>query len=211
MGSPLSPILGAIALIPLDHAMGAMKNIFYARYMDDWCVLTKTKTALKKVIKRTHEVINVLKFKLHPTKTYIGKISHGFNFLAYYMDHKKILPSKETVRRFFERTTALYEHSHGKPRRRHKNTAERDISEYHVNEEPPTENEFKSILKTVNKKGLHSPQRIAKMRQYIGSWAGWVTIGLGSQKERLLDCLQSELPSLYFYKDFLYQNTENPA
>jgi hypothetical protein len=30
MGSPLSPLLGAIALIPLDNAMGGMKNIFYA-------------------------------------------------------------------------------------------------------------------------------------------------------------------------------------
>ncbi len=130
MGSPLSPLLGAIALIPLDLAMGAIKNIFYARYMDDWVVLTNSKTALRKVVKKTHEVMHDLKFKLHPTKTYIGRITHGFNFLSYYMDDTKLLPSKETIRRFHERMGALYEQSATeKPRRRHKN-AERDISNY---------------------------------------------------------------------------------
>ena len=49
-GSPLSPLLGAIALIPLDKAMGQIQQIFYARFMDDWIVLTKSKTALRKVV-----------------------------------------------------------------------------------------------------------------------------------------------------------------
>ena len=108
-GSPLSPLLGAIALIPLDKAMGNIKGVFYRRYMDDWCVLTKSKSALRKVVKRTHEVMRDLKLQLHPLKTYIGKISRDFNFLAYYMDDQKILPSKETIRRFHERATALAE------------------------------------------------------------------------------------------------------
>src|SRR3990167_9169768 len=76
-GSPLSPLLGAVALIPLDKAMGKIKGVFYSRFMDDWVVLTKSKTALRKVVKITHEVVNALKFQLHPLKTYIGKISHG--------------------------------------------------------------------------------------------------------------------------------------
>jgi hypothetical protein len=66
--------------------------------MDDWVVLTNSKTALRKVVKITHGVLNALKFYLHPKKTYIGKISHGFNFLGYYMDDQKILPSQETIR-----------------------------------------------------------------------------------------------------------------
>jgi hypothetical protein len=123
-GSPLSPLLGAIALMPLDKAMGKIKGVFYQRYMDDWCVLTKSKSALRKVVKYTHEVMRNLKFQLHPLKTYIGKINRGFNFLAYYMDDQKILPSKETIRRFHERATALYEtpqsgNNHTIHRRRH--------------------------------------------------------------------------------------------
>jgi hypothetical protein len=93
MSSPLSPLLGAIALIPLDKAMGQFSGVFYARYMSDWVVLTKSKTALRKVVKKTHDVLNALKFQLHPSKTYIGKIRHGFNILGYYMDDQKMLPS----------------------------------------------------------------------------------------------------------------------
>src|SRR3990167_11260349 len=93
-GSLLSPLLGAIALMPLDKAIGQIKDVFYARIMDDWVVLTKTKTALRKVVKVTHTVVNGLKLQLHPLKTYIGKIAHGFNFLGYYMDEQIILPSK---------------------------------------------------------------------------------------------------------------------
>lgn len=94
-GSPLSFLLGAIALIPLDEAMSQVKGIFYTRYLDDWVVLTSSKSALHKIVKLTHEVANTLKFQLHPCKTYIGKISHGFNFLAYYIGNQKILPFKE--------------------------------------------------------------------------------------------------------------------
>lgn len=79
MGSPLSPLLGAIALLPLDEAM-QYNGIYYVRYMDDWCVLTKTRNQLRKVIKITHKVMAFVKQKLHPLKTNIGKISKGFDF-----------------------------------------------------------------------------------------------------------------------------------
>ena len=111
MGSPLSLLLGAIALIPMDKAIGRIKGVFYARFMDDWVMLTKSKTALRKVVKSTHKVVNSLKFELHLAKTYIGRISKGFNFLGFYMDDQNILPSKETIKRFLTRATALYEPS----------------------------------------------------------------------------------------------------
>lgn len=143
MGSPLSPLLGAIALIPLDQAMERTKGIFYARFMDDWILLTKSKTALRKVIKLTHKIIKSLKFRLHPTKTYIGKISHGFNFLAYYLDDQKILPSQETIRRFFERASALYEPSPNRKLKKYKRH-QRDVSEYQVNEAASYRNFFQN-------------------------------------------------------------------
>ncbi len=51
MGSPLSLLLGAIVLIPLDKAIGRIKDVFYARYMDDWVVLTKSKKHCVKLLK----------------------------------------------------------------------------------------------------------------------------------------------------------------
>jgi hypothetical protein len=82
MGSPLSPILGAVALLPLDRAL-ARANCLYVRYMDDWIVLTKTHSQLRKVARITNEVLKTLKQTKHPDKTYIGRISKGFDFLGY--------------------------------------------------------------------------------------------------------------------------------
>jgi RNA-directed DNA polymerase len=185
-GSPLSPLLGAIALIPLDKAMGQIRDIFYARFMDDWVVLTKTKTALRKVVKKTHEVINNLQLQLHPAKTYIGKIARGFNFLGYYMDDQKILPSKETIRRFHERSTVLYEPSSGNrnvSRRSRRNPHGRDISEYHANEPAPTEADVQNIFTHLLALAARSPDTLATLRRYVRKWTCWLKLGLSSLKE----------------------------
>ena len=199
MGSPLSPILGAIALIPLDVAMQNIKDVFYARFMDDWVVLTKSKTALRKVIKITHQVVNDLKFQLHPMKTYIGKISHGFNFLAYYMDPQKILPSQETIRRFHERATALYEQPPGSKKlsRRYRDQAHgRDISLYPVHEAPPTDQQLQQSFTALLARVSNMPDLLRRMRWYIGQWARWLKLGLSMLEEFAL-CVQSYLPCLF--------------
>jgi hypothetical protein len=181
--SPLSPLLGAIALIPLDKAIGQIQGAFYARFMDDWVVLTKSKTALRKVIKITHTVLNGLRLMLHPSKTYIGKISHGFNFLGYYMDDQKILPSTETIRRFHERSSALYEPLQGNRKVSHRykrNLHGRDISEYQVNEPAPTEEYFQNILHNLLALATHKPDTLAILRRYVGRWARWLKSGLST-------------------------------
>jgi retron-type reverse transcriptase len=194
-GSPLSPLLGAIALIPLDKAMSKIKGIFYARFMDDWVVLTKSKTALRKVVKITHKVVNALKLQLHPAKNFIGKISHGFNFLAYYMDDKKILPSQETFRRFSERAV-LYEPSQSKniSRRYKKNQPDRDISEYQCDEPAPTDEDFTKILTQLWAQARNS-DTVAALRQYLGKWALWLKYGLKEIQE-FVSCVRATLPSV---------------
>jgi hypothetical protein len=194
-GSPLSPLMGAIALMPFDQAMEQKQDIFYVRYMDDWLVLTKTKTALRKIIKLTHHFMNVLHFQLHPMKTFIGKICQGFNFLAYYMDHQKILPSKETIRRFFERATVLYEQAH-LPRRYKKNLPERDISEYQVNEVAPTDAYFQEVLGTLSTMATTKPVLQAPLRRYLNQWACWLRFGLLSLPA-YLSFVGTHLPSLF--------------
>lgn len=195
MGSPLSPLLGAIALIPLDLALGQIQGIHYARFMDDWVVLTKSKTALRKVVKLTHKVLKTLKFHLHPMKTYIGKISHGFNFLGYYMDDQKILPSQETLRRFHERSTALYEHSH-LSRRYKKNLPDRDISLYQANEAAPTNVSFQEILRDLQMMACKKPELGAALQRYLGQWARWLKLGLSTIVAFESD-VQTQLPCLF--------------
>jgi hypothetical protein len=199
MGSPLSPLLGAIALIPLDKAMGEMKNVFYARFMDDWVVLTKSKRALRKVVKITHKVVGELKLQLHPTKTYIGKISHGFNFLAYYIDDQKILPSKESIQRFLSRGSVLYEprqENRKTSRRNRRHLNGREISEYQVNEEAPTDGHFKNILTYLLTSGSHKPDHLVALRKYVGQWTRWLKSGLSSLSE-FETSVSAHLPCLF--------------
>jgi hypothetical protein len=198
-GSPLSPLLGAIALVPLDKAMEKMKGVFYSRFMDDWVVLTRSKTALRKIVKITHQVVNALKLQLHPCKTYIGKVSHGFNFLAYYMDNQKILPSQETIRRFHERSAALlYEPSQYNQNvsRRHRKNAGRDISEYLVDEPAPTDACFKNILAHLTSLAGKSPAALAIMRRYLDQWSRWLRLGITSI-QAFETSVQTLMPALF--------------
>ena len=58
------------------------KHGFYVRFMDDWVIMVKTKHQLRKVIKLTHKILNEIKLKMHPDKTFLGCIKKGFDFLG---------------------------------------------------------------------------------------------------------------------------------
>ena len=85
------------------------KGVFYARYMDDWVVLCKTRHQLRNVIKLTYQVLDKLKLKIHPDKTYIGKIENGFDFLGYHFTLNKVSVAKVTLERALTKLRQLYE------------------------------------------------------------------------------------------------------
>jgi len=96
-GCPLSPLMGAIMLKSLDNKMP--ENVKYIRFMDDWLILTKTKSVLRKCVKIMHRVMKGLKYKLALDKTFIGKISRGFRFLGQRFDDTGLLgPINKTMK-----------------------------------------------------------------------------------------------------------------
>ena len=68
LGCPLSPLMGALYLKPLDDRMAEL-GCFYVRFMDDWVVLAPTRWRLRKAIKVVNEVIADLRVEQHPNKT----------------------------------------------------------------------------------------------------------------------------------------------
>ncbi|WP_353769973.1 reverse transcriptase domain-containing protein [Okeania sp. SIO1F9] len=108
LGCPLSPLMGALYLKPLDDRMAAM-GCFYVRYMDDWVVLAPTRWALRRAIKATNQVMAELKVEKHPDKTFIGRVGRGFDFLGYRFAPGGLAVARVTVERFLERVSRLYE------------------------------------------------------------------------------------------------------
>lgn len=143
LGCPLSPIMGALYLLPLDLAM-AKRDVFYIRYMDDWIILATSRWKLRRAVKQCNQILNQLKVLKHPDKTYIGKVTKGFDFLGVQIDvvvenlfctktkgimaksnqdpitikAKKVLtsPSKPSIIKYFQKISRLYEQGASKER-----------------------------------------------------------------------------------------------
>ena len=54
-------------------------------------------------------MLNKLKLKIHPDKTYIGKIEKGFDFLGYHFTLNKLSVAKVTLDRALTKLRQLYE------------------------------------------------------------------------------------------------------
>ena len=107
-GCSLSPLMGAIILKSLDTSIS--KENFYARYMDDWVILVKTRGQLRRVVKKMHRIMAQLHFNLAPDKTFIGRISKGFDFLGYRFNAQGIIGIALTaINKFLNNMAALYE------------------------------------------------------------------------------------------------------
>ena len=108
LGCPLSPLMGALYLKPLDDRMAAM-GCFYVRFMDDWVVMAITRWRLRRAIKAVNEVMATLRVVKHRDKTFIGRIARGFDFLGYWFSDRSLSVAAKTVGRMVEKVGRLYE------------------------------------------------------------------------------------------------------
>ncbi len=109
LGCPISPLMGAVYLKPLDDAL-THSGWFYTRFMDDWVVLVPTRGKLRQAIKRANAVLEELKVEKHPDKTYIGRVAHGFDFLGYPFDLQAsngLIITAKTLNNYGERLREL--------------------------------------------------------------------------------------------------------
>ncbi len=110
---PLSPLLGALYLAPLDKAMAKLP-VKYIRYMDDWLVFTRTRGQLRRVVKTAHVVLSQLKLIKHPDKTFIGRLSRTFEFCGFRFSTNGVVAlAKATLNNHTQTQSKLYEHEQG--------------------------------------------------------------------------------------------------
>jgi hypothetical protein len=109
LGCPLSPVMAAIYLEPLDRRIEAT-GLTYARFMDDWVMLALTRGSLRRAVRIVNETLRELRVEQHPDKTFIGRIARGFTFLGYWITEKGLTGvAPSTWERFQERVARLYE------------------------------------------------------------------------------------------------------
>src|SRR5208337_2734946 len=76
LGCPLSPLIAAHYLKPLDERLEAT-GLFYARFMDDWVVLAPTRWKLRWAARLMQQTLAELKVQTHPGKTFLGRTARG--------------------------------------------------------------------------------------------------------------------------------------
>jgi hypothetical protein len=108
LGCPLSPLMGAIYLRLLDERMEGT-GLPYARFMDDWVILAPTRWKLREAIRLVNRTLAELHVEQHPDKTFIGRISRGFDFLGYAFLPGVLDAAPPAIERCVERVSRLYE------------------------------------------------------------------------------------------------------
>jgi len=81
-GSGISPLLSNILLTPFDREM-RRKGYQLTRFADDWVVTCQSATEARAAIDAALRILSELSVQLHPQKTRVVHVRHGFEFLGY--------------------------------------------------------------------------------------------------------------------------------
>src|SRR5438876_2447119 len=107
-GGVVSPVLSNILLTPFDREM-RLRGYQLTRFADDWVVTCKSAAEARSAIDAARRILKQLGVELHPQKTRIVHVQHGFEFLGYKIKRGKIpLDLPESKIRSRVRQGALY-------------------------------------------------------------------------------------------------------
>jgi len=115
LGCPLSPLMAAVYLQPLDEAFEG-REWFYARFMDDWIIITPTRWKLNVAVKKVNLILNQHKLTKAYDKTFIGRSQRGVDFLGYHLTPESLTMGKVSLQRRDARIHRLYEQGADKHR-----------------------------------------------------------------------------------------------
>jgi RNA-directed DNA polymerase len=81
-GGVVSPLLSNVLLTPFDREM-RRKGYQLTRYADDWVLTCKSAAEARAAVATAVRILQELGVQLHPQKTRIVHVRHGFEFLGY--------------------------------------------------------------------------------------------------------------------------------
>jgi RNA-directed DNA polymerase len=124
-GGVVSPVLSNILLTPFDWEM-RQRGYQLTRFADDWVITCKSAAEARAAVAAARKILSTLGVQLHPQKTRIVHVEHGFEFLGYKIKQGKQLrlppgkirstarsgalyayPKEKSIRRFMDRVREL--------------------------------------------------------------------------------------------------------
>jgi len=109
-GCALSPLLGGALLYHIDEHFSHYSGLLYARYMDDFLLLSPRRWPLRRAIRDLNDFFDRSGFEKHPDKTMIGRLSRGFDWLGRdFNDRGAQGVSARSLNKHRERCRRLYE------------------------------------------------------------------------------------------------------
>jgi group II intron reverse transcriptase/maturase len=106
-GSVISPLLSNILLTPFDQEMRS-KGFQLTRFADDWVIACHSEAEAHAAIAASLRILKELGVELHPQKTRVVHVQHGFEFLGYKIKRGKQLKLSADKIRSTARSGALY-------------------------------------------------------------------------------------------------------
>jgi group II intron reverse transcriptase/maturase len=106
-GGVISPLLSNILLTPFDQEM-RRRGYRLTRYADDWVITCRSAAEARAAITAAGKILKELGVELHPQKTRIVHVAHGFEFLGYKIKQGKRLSLPADKIRSRARSGALY-------------------------------------------------------------------------------------------------------
>ncbi|WP_370446906.1 MULTISPECIES: reverse transcriptase domain-containing protein [Lelliottia] len=109
-GCALRSLFGASLPYHVDCRFNVVEDICYARYMDDFLLLAKTRWRLRSCVRQLNTYFEMHAFRCHPDNTFTGRVSRGFDWLGVeFNDHGATGISTRAREHHHERCQRLYE------------------------------------------------------------------------------------------------------
>jgi group II intron reverse transcriptase/maturase len=196
-GGVVSPLLSNILLTPFDREM-QRRGYQLTRYADDWVITCKSVAEARAAVAAALRILKQLGVELHPQKTRIVHIQHGFEFLGYKIKRGKALRLPASKVRSSVRSGALYAYPREKTICRFKDQV-RQRTKRRV---PLHTRELIAELNPVLR-GWGEYYRRAHVRKLFHQLDGWIRRRIWSHRfKRWRNAGWKQLPSAMLYGEY---------
>jgi len=196
-GGVISPLLSNILLTPFDQEM-RRRGYRLTRYADDWVVTCTSAEEARAAVAAALRILSELGVQLHPQKTRIVHVRHGFEFLGYKIKRGKQLRLSPGKIRSGAQSGALYAYPREKSIQRFMDQV-RQLTKRRV---PLTTKELIEKLNPLLRGWGHHYKR-AHVRKLFNRLNRWIVHRIWSHRfRRWRNCGWKQLPESTLYGEF---------